>query len=302
MSSRADISGTPGKVSISPDVIIRQGNGVNYSFSEVATIDRLQLNQYSIQIDELSIGAVTSSGYLSNELIDYDVTSNVRWIGTSTDATATVSYTVSGFQEGERYQWFVDGVVAQLTGADTSGSLYYTHTIGWSTHEFIIQKAPDPSALIGASWEYVLDGNLVTFTDKSYGGAVVWIWNFGDGYGSTAQNPTHKYIRTGVYQVSLTVYDSEARSSTAQTNIEIELDADNPFERDDGGWNVYISETMTISVHAIGLVFGGAILFMSGVFFKKLPVITQKGRKLLGVMMMVAGVAYYIFLDNSWMV
>ena len=129
MSVNADISGTPGYVSISPDVIIRQGNGVNYSFSEVATIGRLELKPASIQIDNLEIGATTSAGYLSNELIDYDVTSNVRWIGTSTDATATVSYTVSGFQEGERYQWFVDGVVAQLTGADTSGSLYYLSLI-----------------------------------------------------------------------------------------------------------------------------------------------------------------------------
>ena len=65
----AELTGTDGMVTISPDVIIRQGNGVNYSFSEVAVIEKLELKSASIEIDDLfEIGAVVSAGYLSNLL------------------------------------------------------------------------------------------------------------------------------------------------------------------------------------------------------------------------------------------
>ncbi len=43
------------------------------------------------------------------------------------------------------------------------------------------------------------------FLDGSGGGPTSWLWNFGDGNTSTAQNPVHTYATYGVYTVSLTV-------------------------------------------------------------------------------------------------
>jgi len=43
----------------------------------------------------------------------------------------------------------------------------------------------------------------VTFTDLSLGGPTSWLWNFGDGDTTTIQNPTHTYLRAGLYTVSL---------------------------------------------------------------------------------------------------
>ncbi|MFY9982665.1 MAG: PKD domain-containing protein [Methanoregula sp.] len=45
----------------------------------------------------------------------------------------------------------------------------------------------------------------VQFTDLSGGGATSWLWDFGDGQTSTAQNPTHTYYAGGTYTVILTV-------------------------------------------------------------------------------------------------
>jgi PKD repeat protein len=45
----------------------------------------------------------------------------------------------------------------------------------------------------------------VCFTDQSTGNPISWSWNFGDGAGSTAQNPCHTYQTPGTYTVSLTV-------------------------------------------------------------------------------------------------
>lgn len=42
------------------------------------------------------------------------------------------------------------------------------------------------------------------FTDKSIG-ATSWFWNFGDGSTSTIKDPSHTYVSSGIYIVSLTV-------------------------------------------------------------------------------------------------
>lgn len=47
-------------------------------------------------------------------------------------------------------------------------------------------------------------GNLSTGT-----GTLEWLWDFGDGGTSTAQNPTHVYLEDGTYDVSLRVTGSE---------------------------------------------------------------------------------------------
>lgn len=48
---------------------------------------------------------------------------------------------------------------------------------------------------------------FVQFSDSSVN-ALTWLWNFGDGYTSTQQNPSHNYLDTGSYIVSLITTDS----------------------------------------------------------------------------------------------
>ncbi|MBM4066858.1 MAG: PKD domain-containing protein, partial [Planctomycetes bacterium] len=45
----------------------------------------------------------------------------------------------------------------------------------------------------------------VQFTDQSVGNISSWLWDFGDGSTSSAQNPTHTYTSSGNFTVSLTV-------------------------------------------------------------------------------------------------
>lgn len=53
----------------------------------------------------------------------------------------------------------------------------------------------------------------VQFTDSSVG-AVSWVWDFGDGDSSIAQNPLHAYDTAGVYTVSLTVTNANGCPNT----------------------------------------------------------------------------------------
>lgn len=62
-----------------------------------------------------------------------------------------------------------------------------------------------------ASFSYAIEANnVVTFTDSSSdsdGSIVQWIWNFGDGQSSSANNPVHTFVANGTYSVTLTVRD-----------------------------------------------------------------------------------------------
>jgi PKD repeat protein len=56
---------------------------------------------------------------------------------------------------------------------------------------------------------------VVFFTDLSLGEPFSWLWDFGDGYTSNEQNPTHIYTEAGKYTVTLTAFND--------TNIDTEI-------------------------------------------------------------------------------
>ncbi len=64
-----------------------------------------------------------------------------------------------------------------------------------------------------------LENVTVSFVDTSshYDPIISWHWDFGDGSFSTTQNPTHKFLRNGTYQVILTVTDSDQVASSPKT-------------------------------------------------------------------------------------
>jgi len=70
----------------------------------------------------------------------------------------------------------------------------------------------------------------VQFTDQSTGSINSWLWDFGDGATSTAQNPLHTYNSAGVYAVSLTVtgssIDTEIKSGYISVYITGDVDED----------------------------------------------------------------------------
>jgi PKD repeat protein len=56
----------------------------------------------------------------------------------------------------------------------------------------------------------------VAFTDQSAGQVTAWKWDFGDGQGSTEQNPSHTYWTSGVYNVILTVSNDYGSSDVTK--------------------------------------------------------------------------------------
>lgn len=79
---------------------------------------------------------------------------------------------------------------------------------------FIVDKCGDgPTASFTADFKSGAAPLTVNFSDLSSGGPTSWNWDFGDGNGSTEQNPIHEYTATGIYTVELTVSDGAKSSS-----------------------------------------------------------------------------------------
>lgn len=133
-----------------------------------------------------------------------------------TDGTADVIST--GGQAPYTYLWLTNPVQTSslATGLGVgSYSVAITDSKGClEVHMVTIQGTPPPQADFYYTPDIVsyLDP-VVSFYDASTGNPYFWSWNFGDPASgpydsSLVQNPTHTYKDTGLYCITLTVYDS----------------------------------------------------------------------------------------------
>jgi PKD repeat protein len=86
-------------------------------------------------------------------------------------------------------------------------------------------------------------GQPTHFTDQSLANAgtlTSWLWNFGDGLTSSAQNPVHTYASSGIFQVSLTVTNSLGCMRDTVGSVEVLPEPVSAFT-----WNTSCSSTPT---------------------------------------------------------
>ncbi|MBU0984006.1 MAG: PKD domain-containing protein [candidate division Zixibacteria bacterium] len=74
-----------------------------------------------------------------------------------------------------------------------------------------------PTADFEADLTEICEGGLLRFTSLGTG-ATGWVWDFGDGTGSSDENPSHTYPDAGLYSVSLTVTNSCGQDEEIKTN------------------------------------------------------------------------------------
>ena len=81
------------------------------------------------------------------------------------------------------------------------------------------ENLPPQSAFSIATADLAAD-----FTDSSGdtdGNITNWAWDFGDGYSSSSQNPSHSYASNGTYTASLQVMDDQGATSTASKSLTV---------------------------------------------------------------------------------
>lgn len=187
-------------------------DGVDFTDSEVNYIN-VQEPTVSVEVDWTS---VPSSG---------TAPLNVQF----TDATVTTG-TITA------WLWtFGDGQTSPLEDPlhtyDDPGSYDVTLKVTVDGHDYSVTKAKeivatsvpvDAQADFTADITYGLTPLTVQFTDESVttGTITAWLWEFGDTATSPDQNPSHTYVGSGNYDVTLTItVDGSPYSKTATNYI-----------------------------------------------------------------------------------
>ncbi|MCF8371808.1 MAG: PKD domain-containing protein [Bacteroidales bacterium] len=98
---------------------------------------------------------------------------------------------------------------------DTS-QLFLTSAGG--TDIFVLRFSQQLVANFMASKTVLTIGDTIQFSDLTNRSPISWLWDFGDGTTSTAQNPAHLYTSTGMYTVTLVVADTAETDTLIKTN------------------------------------------------------------------------------------
>ncbi len=106
------------------------------------------------------------------------------------------------------------------------GMLYYL-SIFDGTIKRIRFNGSAPTAVAAASRPSAATPYVIAFSSNGSsnpaGGTLAYLWEFGDGTTSTAANPSHTYVTTGVktYAVKLTVTNSQGLTASATVNVTV---------------------------------------------------------------------------------
>ena len=155
-------------------------------------------------------------------------------------AVAFTDGSVRGDGTINQWSWnFGDGTTSTTQNPShsysTTGSKTVTLTITDSnsrtatvTHTLLVNDFASPVASFSFSPIAPAVNQPVAFTDSSVAGSGTisqWSWNFGDSSTSTVQNPTHSYTTSGQKTVSLTVTNSNGKTSTTTRVVNVAFDA-----------------------------------------------------------------------------
>lgn len=86
------------------------------------------------------------------------------------------------------------------------------------------EPGPGPNAAPAAAFLAGCGGLNCTFADRSTDpddNVSGWAWDFGDGDGSSARDPSHAYEAAGTYTVTLTARDQEGRTGTTSKQLTV---------------------------------------------------------------------------------
>jgi PKD repeat protein len=126
-----------------------------------------------------------------------------------------VQFTDKSTDQPTSWNWtFGDGTSSNLQNPVHTYMKNGTYTINLSAFNGYDEPISSPAIQIIAYTPFSvnlmaaptsgMNGTSVIFTDQSTGfpSPTSWYWDFGDGYNSTQQNPSHQYVSPGLYTVA----------------------------------------------------------------------------------------------------
>ena len=98
--------------------------------------------------------------------------------------------------------------------------------------QILVNNSGNVTAAFNSNSPICYNSGPMQFTDTSTGSPTSWLWNFGDGGTSTAQNPTHTYSNAGNFIVTMRATNACSQSEvTHQVSVDVNaIDANFTFD------------------------------------------------------------------------
>ncbi|MCK4414008.1 MAG: PKD domain-containing protein, partial [Candidatus Eisenbacteria sp.] len=156
---------------------------------------------------DFAASATSGTAPLTVTFSDLSLNGPTSWFWSFGDqASATSSHPTHIYASPGSYS--VSLVAANPHGTDTCTKTEYIT---------VLAQSSAPEADFTAQCTQGIAPLTVPFADASSNDPTAWNWEFGDGEGSSAQNPTHVYQAAGTYTVVLTATNAHGSATRART-------------------------------------------------------------------------------------
>lgn len=150
-------------------------------------------HMYGESMGELHVDLITTEGILKDVIPPFVGAQGNQW------NLATVDLSPYG------------GEIINARFRGITGDSYFTDM---AIDAISIETYPEPIA----DFSFTSNGDEFTFTNNSSGNIASYFWDFGDGNTSTETDPTHLYLTTGVFDVTL-IIDGSCGQDTITLSI-----------------------------------------------------------------------------------
>lgn len=201
-------------------------NGVSHPSSDALTEGYLDATCISTTVTEgttLSIGISTgsASSHAIRAWIDWDgngsFTANELVLsGTGTFASSSLIVPSGSLLSTPLRLRAVAAYSLVTPSPSACGTVAYGQA---EDYTIIVEPNLDPPVASFTVSPLLSCDGIVQFNDASLNVPTAWLWDFGDGNGSSDQHPVHSYSLSGVYTVTLTAINANGQDDTVSVDI-----------------------------------------------------------------------------------
>jgi PKD repeat protein len=195
--------------------------------SQAASVSSLPAGNYRFYVVAFNAAGLSSPSNIASVTVGTSVTASFV-VTPSAGLAGVTSFVCSDTSSGATsWSWnFGDGGTSTAQNPAHVYASPGTYTIQLTANgQSFASHAVSVSSGIAADFSYTplnpTTQQNITFSDHSSGNIATWLWTFGDGTSSNAQNPVKRFTSAGNYPVTLTVSTAGGLTSSASHTIAV---------------------------------------------------------------------------------